>query len=81
MSDSLILPFSVTNYATTLRGLVQQLDVRYGSLMTSNHLSLGPLALYIIQQPLSFSLSFIASVLIDFGYNDLIFSFLFICTM
>jgi len=41
MSDSLLLPFSVTSYASSLRSLIGKLDVGYGSLMRQNGLSLG----------------------------------------
>lgn len=44
MSDSLLLPLSVQNYATSLGGLVRALDERYGPLMARNNVSLDELS-------------------------------------
>jgi len=57
MSDSLLLPFSVTSYASSLRSLVGKLDVGYGSLMRQNGLSLGEEFTIITLQRLSLSIS------------------------
>jgi len=41
MSDSLLLPLSVTSYASALRTLILQLENGYGRLITQNGISLG----------------------------------------